>query len=172
MFIRKKCCVQNKRVRRNFKIKKIDFLRKREFWAVLNTRTLSNFRGRKVTIKLEKTNEGDVKQRRENPLSSSSSPPPPQGTRVCFCNRATSTLLVSAIIRQRNPFVERDTSEISFRATYPRHETTGVSYCRAIAFSSIMRWRIQKECVCVKESYIYRGVYPFSMGEENKSVEK
>lgn len=30
MFIRKKCCVQNKRVRRNFKIKKIDFLRVRE----------------------------------------------------------------------------------------------------------------------------------------------
>lgn len=84
MFIRKKCCVQNKRVRRNFKIKKIDFLRKREFWAVLNTRTLSNFRGRKVTIKLEKTNEGDVKQRRENPLSSSSSPPPPPGDTSMF----------------------------------------------------------------------------------------
>lgn len=172
MFIRKKCCVQNKRVRRNFKIKKIDFLRKREFWAVLNTRTLSNFRGRKVTIKLEKTNEGDVKQRRENPLSSSSSPPPPRGheyVSVIVLHRRCSCRPLSD---NATPLLNGTRVKFHFTRHIHVHETTGVSYCRAIAFSSIMRWRIQKECVCVKESYIYRGVYPFSMGEENKSVEK
>lgn len=94
---------------------------------------LSNFRGRKVTIKLKEDKRGRRQTTRENPVPPSL---PPPRTRVCFCNRATTstTLLVSAIIRQRNPFVQRDTSEISFCATYPRprHKTRGVSYCRNI----------------------------------------
>lgn len=171
MFIRKKCCVQNKRVRRNFKIKKIDFLRKREFWAVLNTRTLSNFRGRKVTIKLEKTNEGDVKQRRENPLSSSSSPPPPRGHEY-----------VSVIVLHRRcscrPLSDNATpllngTRVKFHFARHIHVTKQRGFLIAVpSRSQVLCDEGSKKNVCVKESYIYRGVYPFSMGEENKSVEK
>lgn len=123
------------RQRGNLKIetkRSIFSVRMSDFWATLNTRTLSNFRGRKVTIKLKEDKRGRRQTTRENPVP----PSPPPRTRVCFCNRATTstTLLVSAIIRQRNPFVQRDTSEISFCATYPRprHKTRGVSYCRNI----------------------------------------
>lgn len=66
------------RQRGNLKIetkRSIFSVRMSDFWATLNTRTLSNFRGRKVTIKLKEDKRGRRQTTRENPVPPSLPPP-------------------------------------------------------------------------------------------------
>lgn len=171
------------RQRGNLKIetkRSIFSVRVSDFWASLNTRTLSKFRGKKVTIKLKEDKRGRRQTTRENPV-------PPLGHEY-----------VSVIVRlhrlrcSRQPLSDNATplfngTRVKFH--FARHIHDRVTKRRGflIAVPSpphILKYYAMKDlksakvfmcvcvCVCKRELYRVEEFTLFDGREENKSVER